>query len=341
MLVLWTDPGDAPGPTGPKQRNGGQGQMPTGTQRRAAPSCGPREAACCPHQLETQMGMSQGPILQQRGPHGGPCRASLVAQPHSAAPTPTQSHHLHQPKEEKQHVCATRRAVSCPGLCPGYILCICNIYISLYIYMYIFNSMALSSTQLNRVRRRKNKATGNEIEEEHLRAALVISLLLRFAVRVSMLWRSYKPPSGAGKAVDKSRGSQHQRAANTVGPPCRVQLEGAINTAVGQGDAGEFVHWGPDARRRAAAPHFPGGGSAPLDQVRRENAPPRPGVREEPIQSSKDKQMRAVLAQGEEEPVCPGDMGMFYPGSRCRGWKARAARPPHEGCSQCACALGK
>lgn len=83
--------------------------------------------------------------------------------------------------------------------------------------------MALSSTQLKRVQRRKNKDRGNEIEEQ-LRAALVISLLLRFAVRVSTLWRNYEPPSGAGKAVDKSRRSQHQRAANTVGPPLQSAI---------------------------------------------------------------------------------------------------------------------
>lgn len=82
------------------------------------------------------------------------------------------------------------------------------------------------------------------MEEEQLGAALVISSLLRFAVEVWTLWRSHGLPSGAGKAADKSRRSQHQRAASTVGPPCRVQLEGVINTAVGQGWG--FGLWAPD-----------------------------------------------------------------------------------------------
>lgn len=99
-----------------------------------------------------------------------------------------------------------------------------------------------------------------------------------------MLWSSYKSPSGAIKAVDKSRKSQHQRATNAAGPPCRVQLEGAINTAVGQ-EATGLASRDPvpgEMPKHHTSLSSRGGVSAPLDQV-------TPEVTGESIQFSKRK----------------------------------------------------
>lgn len=212
-------------------------------------------------------------MLHQRGPHGIACSlAPLCCSPSNAVPP--------SPARGRE---TTRTCHSESRFTPRFMswiqtTCVSVIYryISIYIYMYFFNSMALSSTQLNRLQRRKNTEGGNEIEEEQLRAALVISLLLRFAVRVSTLWRSDEPPSGAGKAVDKSRRSQHQRAANTVGPPCRVQLEGAINTAAGQGGTGRGV-WSPGTRCQKCYSTTPPRGRLSTSRPGQEGNFPPPG----------------------------------------------------------------
>lgn len=69
---------------------------------------------------------------------------------------------LQQSKEEKCHVHAPHSHFS--HFTPRFMFwikinCVSVIYryISIYIYMYFFNTMALSSTQLNRVQKRKNK----------------------------------------------------------------------------------------------------------------------------------------------------------------------------------------
>lgn len=89
----------------------------------------------------------------------------IVTQPHSLCPPlppPPPICLLQQSKEEKCHVHAPHSHFS--HFTPRFMFwikinCVSVIYryISIYIYMYFFNTMALSSTQLNRVQKRKNK----------------------------------------------------------------------------------------------------------------------------------------------------------------------------------------
>lgn len=140
---------------------------------------------------------------------------------------------LQQPKEETQGFGASQ-SCSEPGCCPGHNqLAFAAIQRALPVsYIRIFNSMALSSTQSNGVRRRKNEGEG--MGQRRNNSGLL--WLFPAGGLGSKGLEDSEPPSGADKAVDKSRRSQHQRAAGPGGPPCRVQLEGVINTAVGRGD---------------------------------------------------------------------------------------------------------
>lgn len=140
-----SDPGDAPGPAGgaraAQDQSAGTGdgaKHPQG-QEEPHPAASPGTLPAVP--IRDRAGDEPGP---RPAPEGSPqcpwqsvaCSlAPLCCSPSNTVPPSP------QPKEEKQHVCVTRGAVSHPGLCPGYKLLVYLQYIdilSIYIYMYFF-----------------------------------------------------------------------------------------------------------------------------------------------------------------------------------------------------------
>lgn len=137
-----------------------------------------------------------------------------------------------------------------------------------------------------------------------------------------------EPPSGAGKAVDKSRRSQHQRAADPAGPPCRVQLEGVINTAVGRGDVDGGV-WPLGSRCQKCHRTSRGAGTSRPAQGRL-SLPGVGGASHDPARTG----TRLERARGREGPA--GTRGHLSPGEE-QGWKWRGeVLLPTTGCDSCA-----
>lgn len=125
--------------------------------------------------------------------------------------------------------------------------------------------MALSSTQLNRVQRRKNRGegVGMKEEEEQLGAALVITA--QVCAGVPMLWRGFHHPQGPLRLwINPGEANTREQQILKV-PSAECNWKGRlILRGQGKGDLmpGEVLSTRP-----------PGGGSAPLNQVRRETHP--------------------------------------------------------------------